>query len=73
MRFLVAGIEFDAHEVLLLPALKAWLANWISSSWSLHCMQKLPGKTTVPFPSFGKQGDSSCYAESSPSTPREVV
>lgn len=48
-----AAVEPDWFELLQLPALQAWLANWLSSPLFLHCMYKLPGQTTVPFPSSG--------------------
>lgn len=48
-----AAIEPDWFELLLLPALQAWLANWLSSPLFLHSMRKLPSQTTVPFPSLG--------------------
>lgn len=48
-----AAIEPDWFKVLHLPTLQAWLANWLSSPLFLHCMHKLPGQTTVPFPSLG--------------------
>lgn len=48
-----AAVEPDWFELLELPALQAWLANWLSSPLFLHCMHKLPGQTTVPFPSLG--------------------
>lgn len=48
-----AAIEPDWFELLQLPALQAWLANWLSSPLFLRCMHKLPGQTTVPFPSLG--------------------
>lgn len=48
-----AAVEPDWFELLQLPALQTWLANWLSSPLFLHCMRKLPGQTTVPFPSLG--------------------
>lgn len=48
-----AAVEPDWFESLQLPALQAWLTNWLSSPLFLHCMYKLPSQTTVPFPSFG--------------------
>ena len=48
-----AAVEPEWFDLLLLPALQAWLANWLSSPLFLHCMHKLPGQTTVPFPSLG--------------------
>lgn len=49
-----AAVEPDWFELLQLPALQAWLASWLSSPLFLRCMHKLPGQTTVPFPSFGR-------------------
>ena len=46
------AVEPDRFELLQLPALQAWLANWLSSPLFLHCMHKLPGQTPVPFPSL---------------------
>lgn len=46
-----AAVEPDWFELLQLPALQTWLANWLSSPLFGHCMHKLPGQTTVPFPS----------------------
>lgn len=40
---------FDSEH---LPALKEWLASWLSSPMFANCMQKLPSQTTVPFPFF---------------------
>ena len=48
-----AAVEPDWFELLQLPALQAWLANWLSSALFLHCMHKLPSQRTVPFPSLG--------------------
>jgi glutathione S-transferase len=48
-----AAVEPDWFELLQLPALQAWLAYWLSSPLFLQCMHKLPGQTTVPFPSLG--------------------
>ena len=47
-----AAVEPAWFETEELPALQAWLAGWIERSLFLHCMQKLPSQTTVPFPSF---------------------
>lgn len=47
-----AAVEAAWFERLELPALQAWLAGWLASPLFLHCMQKLPNQTTVPFPSF---------------------
>lgn len=47
-----AAVEPTWFEIEELPALQAWLANWLSSPLFLHCMQKLPSQTTVPFPAF---------------------
>ena len=47
-----AAVEPDGFERLQLPALQAWLANWLSSTLFLHCMHKLPSQTTVLFPSL---------------------
>jgi len=49
-----AAVEPDWFEALQLPALQAWLANWLSNPLFLRCMHKLPGRTTVPFPSSGQ-------------------
>ena len=48
-----AAVEPDWFALVQLPALQAWLANCLSSPLFLHCMHKLPGQTTVPFPSLG--------------------
>ncbi|NTV71379.1 MAG: glutathione S-transferase [Azonexaceae bacterium] len=47
-----AAVAPEWFEVQHLPALQAWLAYWLSSPLFLHCMYKLPGQTTVPFPSL---------------------
>lgn len=47
------AVEPGWFELLQLPALQTWLANWLASPLFLHCMYKLPGQTTVPFPSLG--------------------
>lgn len=47
-----AAVEPDWFALLQLPALHAWLAYWLSSPLFLHCMHKLPGQMTVPFPSL---------------------
>jgi glutathione S-transferase len=48
-----AAVEPDWFALVQLPALQAWLANWLSSPLFLHCMHKLPNQTTVRFPSLG--------------------
>lgn len=48
-----AAVEPDWFELLQLPALHTWLANWLSSPLFLRCMHKLPGQTTAAFPSLG--------------------
>lgn len=48
-----AAVEPNWFELLQLPALQAWLTNWLSSPLFLHCMHKLPGQTTEAFPSLG--------------------
>lgn len=48
-----AAVDPDWFELLQLPSLQAWLAYWLSSPLFLHCMHKLPGQSTVPFPSLG--------------------
>lgn len=47
-----AAVEPTWFEHEELPALQAWLANWLSSPLFLHCMQKLASQTRVPFPAF---------------------
>lgn len=44
-----AAVEPTWFEMLVLPALQAWLADWLSSPLFMHCMHKLPSQTTVPF------------------------
>lgn len=48
-----AAVEPVWFESMELPALIAWLSSWLSSPMFAHCMQKLPGQTTVPFPQVG--------------------
>jgi glutathione S-transferase len=45
-----AAVDPEWFGRMALPALQAWLANWLSSPLFLHCMHKLPGQKTVPFP-----------------------
>lgn len=47
--------EPDWFAQLQMPALQAWLSDWLSSPLFQHCMHKLPSQTTVRFPSFGHQ------------------
>lgn len=47
-----AAVEPTWFESEELPALQAWLGDWLSSPIFLHCMQKLPSQTTVPFSPF---------------------
>ncbi len=44
-----AAVEPTWFDMLVLPALQAWLADWLSSRLFMHCMHKLPSQTTVPF------------------------
>lgn len=48
-----AAVEPDWFDLLQLPALQAWMTNWLSNPVFLHCMHKLPCQTTVPYPSLG--------------------
>lgn len=48
-----AAVEPNWFECMELPALQAWLADWLSSPMFAHCMKKLPTQTTVPFPPVG--------------------
>lgn len=47
-----AAVEPGWFAQLQLPALQAWLSNWLSSPLFQHCMHKLPCQSTVRFPSF---------------------
>lgn len=49
-----AAVEPNWFESEQLPALKSWLANWLSSQLFAHCMHKLPSQTTVSFPWIGQ-------------------
>lgn len=49
------AVEPDWFQQLQVPALQAWLSNWLSSPLFLLCMHKLPSQTTVRFPSFAYQ------------------
>lgn len=44
-----AAVEPKWFELMLLPALQAWLADWLSHPLFVQCMHKLPSQTTVPF------------------------
>ena len=48
-----AAVEPAWFEFEPMTALKAWLANWLSSPFFMHCMYKLPAQVTVAFPAAG--------------------
>jgi len=49
-----AAVEPDWFAQQPMPALQPWLASWLSSALFLHCMHKLPSRTTVGFPAFDR-------------------
>ncbi|MBS1156864.1 MAG: Glutathione S-transferase, N-terminal [Proteobacteria bacterium] len=49
-----AAVDPDWFAQLQIPALQAWLSNWLSSPLFQHCMHKLPSQSTIRFPSFGR-------------------
>lgn len=46
-----AAVEPIWFAQMLLPALQAWLADWLSSPLFGRCMHKLPSQMAVPFSS----------------------
>ena len=52
-QFAAVEPEWFAQESL--PALQAWLSNWLSSRLFEHCMHKLPSQVRVEFPAFEHQ------------------
>lgn len=45
-----AAVEPNWFAQLAMPSLQRWLANWLSSDWFVHCMQKLPSQVSSEFP-----------------------
>lgn len=47
-----AAVEPEWFARQPVPALRSWLTHWLSSPLFLHCMHRLPGRTSVRFPPF---------------------